>query len=274
MSVVVAAAIVPSEFAARARTVSTPPRSLPAGTRLSLGWTAGGAPLPRAASTAGTSTSLNARWTNLLDEIQTLARVGGLVVDAGQAASSANIEVAVRAAADLSARIRFNRKNGLGDHEVTLRAPTVTTAFAGGGGTGLTRTTFGLNGPVRWGNRRIERFYDRRDVPQGSTTELRKTDEEALAEGGESAAVQFNVTESSQYRFGRDFLLGDRLTVQTPTGLSTSGALESVELEFRPHGRTVKLTIGENTPASESAPAWVKRVRAMEQAMRRIQGAQ
>jgi hypothetical protein len=227
----------------------------------------------------GASTTLSARWTNVLDEIRTLARVGGLVVDIGQAADSTNLVPAIRLSADLRQRVRFTNRNGLGDYEVTLRAPVHNYVIVGGGGTGTARQVRARPdpwvSPGEWG-RRVETFIDRRDVPTGtgSIEELDKAADEKVAEGVSTATCSFDLTETARTRFGRDFQLGDRVTVQTPDGIVVQDRVSSARLTYGPHGRAVKLTLGENEAANEASPAWVKRVSDMERQMRRIQGAQ
>lgn len=222
----------------------------------------------------GPSTSVNARWTNLLDEVKTLCRTGGLMVDIGQRTGATTLHLDVRTSVDRSRMVRFTPGNGLGDHEVSLTAPKWETPIVGGGGTGTARTMYGISGSPanRWGGRRIETFLDRRDTT--TSAELQKTAQESISEGLQQATATFEVTETARARYGVHYALGDTVTVEVPDGLQVVDRVTAAEFRWDGYGRTVRLTVGENVAGTETAPAWVRNVRSIERQMRRVWAAQ
>jgi hypothetical protein len=140
----------------------------------------------------GVLTSVNARFKVLLEEVQSLATVGNLVVDVVQ--DGTNLAVSVRAPVDLSREIRFQPEAGLTAYNMSLTAPTVTAVLVAGQGEGAARTIREHRGAPSWGGRRIEVFQDRRDTDD--TDELAKAGAETLAEGAASGSATFDTEET------------------------------------------------------------------------------
>lgn len=220
----------------------------------------------------GASTSIEARFTNLLEEVQTLATVGGLVVDVVQQGN--DLALQIRTPVNRARSVRFLPGAGLGDHSLSLTAPTVTTVILGAQGEGTARTITGRSSPTaeRWGGRRIEVFEDRRDTTD--TDELDKTLTEALAEGAPSSSATYTVTETPQLRFGTHYRLGDTVTVGLPNGAQVTDGARVADIAWDEFGRTVQLTVGEHSTDEDKAPAWVKRIKALQRQVRKLQVAQ
>lgn len=224
----------------------------------------------------GSLASISARWTKVLAEVQAVANTTGLVVDVGQTNPAVPaLELLVRTPADLSRVVRFTPEKGLGDYWVEMEEPTTTVVTVGGGGQGTARSTWGLQVNEPWGGRRKEEFLDRRDTTDVGA--YRRTAEEHGQETAEKAAAGFTITETARYRLGRDFLLGDVVSVYADEGEGahiTTGPVTSASLEWDGHGRKVELKVGENVAGSSEAPIGLERARKLERRLSRMEGGQ
>lgn len=220
--------------------------------------------------TRGARVPVEARFTVLADEVQSLARAAGLVVDVVQSATSTDLVVEIRTPADRSRSCRFMPQTGLGDYTTKVTPAAVSTVIVGAGGQGTARVVIERSAPGA--SRRVERFQDRRDSTDPA--ELEKAAAETLAENAATASASFDVTEAAGLRFGADYRLGDLVSVVPRPGMVISDRLRAAEISWTPTGRDVKLTVGENTTDTERTPAWVRKVRDLQKQLRRIGGAQ
>lgn len=214
---------------------------------------------------AGASTVIEARFTPVLDEVASLARASGLVVDLAQKPGTASLEVSVTAPVDRSRQVRFMPSTGLGEYTTKTAAPTVSTVIVGAGGEGTARKVIERSQPAA---RRVERFQDRRDSTDQA--ELDKAAAETLAEGAATASATFKVSEAGRLRLGADYRLGDTVTVAPADGVQISDVLRAATIEWTPTGRAIEMTVGEHTTDDDKAPAWVRKVRDLQQQVRRI----
>lgn len=212
----------------------------------------------------GAPSSVNARFSLLLDEVRALATVGGLVVDVVQV--DADLVPTVRVPVDRSRSVKFQLKAGLGKYELKHTGPSTTVVLVGGQGEGTARAIHFGSQATTWG-RRVERFQDRRDTPDPE--ELAKAAAETLAEAAETAMVTFTVVEAEGLRYGQDYELGDTVTVALPGGGEVMDGVRVVEMSWGPHGRTVEPTIGPPGAEPPKASAQVTRTR---QLMRQVRG--
>lgn len=213
----------------------------------------------------GAATVIEARFTPVLDEVASLARASGLVVDLAQRPGSTDLEAQITAPADRSRSVRFMPSTGLGEYTTKTAAPTVSAVIVGAGGEGTARKVIERQQTAA---RRVEKFQDRRDSTDPA--ELEKAAAETLAEGAATAAATFKTTEEGRLRFGTHYRLGDTVTVSPATGVQISDRLRSATIEWTPTGREVELTVGEHTSDDDKAPAWVRKVRTLQQQVRRI----
>ena len=214
----------------------------------------------------GKSSTVNARFSNLLDEVNSLATVGGLVVDVLQ--DGRDLVLQVRTPMDRSRSVRFMAGSGLKAYSTTLTAATVSTVLVAGQGEGAARTLKEHTSPVAWG-RRIELFQDRRDTDDAE--ELVKAGVETLSDNAASAAATFPVEETSDRRFGIHYHLGDTLTVALPGGGEIIDGLRVAEISWDEYGRTVELTIGEHSTDEDKAPSWVQKIRDLQRKVQRLE---
>lgn len=213
----------------------------------------------------GAATVIEARFTPVLDEVRSLALAAGLVVDLAQKPGTTDLEVRITAPVDRSRSVRFMPSTGLGEYTTKTAAATVSAVIVGAGGQGTARKVIERRQDAP---RRVERFQDRRDSTDPA--ELDKAAAETLAEGAPTAAATFKTAEEGRLRFGVHYRLGDTVTVAPAVGVQISDQLTAATVEWTPTGREVELTVGEHTSDDDKAPAWVRKVRDLQQQVRRI----
>lgn len=151
---------------------------------------------------------------SLLDEIARPSGLGFRVIQQGS-----SVEFQTYKPLDRSREVRLTIDNGgLAGQKASITAPGVTRAIVAGGGE-LTDRVFvertsdkSLQAESDWG-RRIERFIDQRQTV--ALAELQQAGDEVLAEEGFAAiAVQAVPAQNSTLEFGRDWDLGDVVSVE------------------------------------------------------------
>lgn len=191
----------------------------------------------------GPRSSINTRLKDVLQEAAALAKASGLVLDCAQAPDSASTVFEVSEVADKSRRIRLTaRSDELIEYTVALTAPTATAVIVGGPGEGADRQLQEHTQENPWGARRIEVFKDRRDTQEAS--ELTKAAQEQLADSAEKTKLTFTVHDSPYRKFGRDYGLGDVITVELDTGAIFTEQITSATVTWENNAREVTLTVG------------------------------
>lgn len=219
--------------------------------------------------TRGTTSSVNARFTPLLDEVRAIAQTTGLVVDVVHNTLAAGLELQIRERANRSRAVRFRPGKGIKSVTTSFVAPTANAVLVAGGGQGAARlikehtdTTGG------WGGRRVERFQDRRDTTEPA--ELEKAGQETLQEGRGSARATFEVEDGGVYQFGTHFQLGDTVTLDVGA-YQVSEPVRVVELSWDEFGRDgTKVTVGD--PAAESEETTTPMAQKVRALTRAVQG--
>lgn len=145
-------------------------------------------------------------------------------------------------------------------YEVT--APVVTAAIVGGQGEGadrflLERVNDGAQ--ASWG--RMESLVSR--PGNDPTAELQAAGDEALAEGAETARLPTSTMDTPFQRFGYDYGVGTRVSVESWPGSMVSDVVTTVHIQVFPTaGEVVSATVGSQAEVSD--PAWIQRIRAMD----------
>ncbi|MFF3249741.1 siphovirus ReqiPepy6 Gp37-like family protein [Actinacidiphila glaucinigra] len=164
----------------------------------------------------GPSVTKSARFPvlgNLLTELALLGNLGFRVVQRGASLSFETFVVR-----DRTATIRLDVRNGtLSGQKVAISPPGATRAIVAGQGE-LTKRQFlqvdtpeSIAAEADWG-RRIERFVDQRNT--NDWKELQQAGDEVMADEGFTAInVQVVPMEDTSMRFGKEWGLGDLLTV-------------------------------------------------------------
>ncbi|MEU3265121.1 siphovirus ReqiPepy6 Gp37-like family protein [Streptomyces bacillaris] len=203
----------------------------------------------------GVSVSKAARFQQLGELCKELAEPAGLgfrVVQRG-----ANLVFETYAVADRTKEARLGVVNNtLAGQRVAVSTPQKTRVIVGGDGDGSNRLFVGvdnadsLTAEADWG-RRIESFIDERSSTD--TAELTQKGTEALADGGATVkAAQAVPMEDSALDFGRDWFLGDRVSVIVG-GTEMSAVVTSMVLKVDSDGYRLGAVLGDPAPLDSTA---------------------
>lgn len=217
----------------------------------------------------GPDGTINSRFKPVLDEVAVLAETAGLTVDIVQDDNLKRSVLTVVEGRDFARRVRLSHGNGgIESHSFTLEAPTVTSVLVAGQGEGSERTLKLSHGNENtWGFRSLQ-FQDRRDTDDQKELDAAGTD--TLTEGQERASVALTVNDTDLLKFGRDYWLGDTVTVQLSTGVVITDTVQMAEMSWDENGRTVKLQVGP-TADDEDQPRDVKEINKLWKAVRGLQ---
>lgn len=233
-----------------------PERQIPA---LALGAVAG----------VGTTTSVSTRFEPLLEVCRRVAiDAGGLGFRARQ--SGGQILFEVYAPRDLTGTARFSFGLGNLRHlRAKVSAPTVTHALVAGAELEFDRTFVQVADTAaasRW--YRVERFIDG-SAETDDDGELTQAGREALAEGAAPVELATVTVDTPDLRAGRDFDLGDRVSIVLPSGAEVADLVRSIHLQASPaSGEYVTSMIGSAEATSD--PAMVRLVRDLTRRVGRI----
>lgn len=224
---------------------------------------------------AGTTCNVTTRFEPVLDACRTVALAGGNIgfrtVQVGQ-----TIEFQVYAPRDLSGSARFSR--GLGNlRAVSYKqsAPTLTTALVAGSGNAENRIISEVSDATAtstwW---RIEEVVNQSDT--GDSSQLAQAGQVALAQGAapvELATVTIDIPDGPDgpgQIAGRDFDLGDRVSVEPLPGFAVTDLVRSIQLQATPKdGEYVTSVVG--SPDATTDPVWVLTVRDLSRRLARLE---
>lgn len=195
----------------------------------------------------GSSISKSARFPVLGELLQDIAvpdNLGFRVVQRGSQLVFETYQVQ-----DRSALVRLSLANGeISGQKVSTSAPTATRVIVAGTGTLVGRkfvqrtSTDSLAAETAWG-RRIERFLDNRGSDQ--TTQLNQAGDEVLAnEGGTIIGIQVVPAEGSDRVYGKDWFLGDQVSVEV-NGVETSAVAIGAVLKIDSDGMRLGIQLGD-----------------------------
>jgi hypothetical protein len=191
---------------------------------------------------SGPSVTVSARWQNLLTLCQDTARPSGTIFDV--------VGLTFRAYPPANRGAVFSAGlETLAAWKMTADAATVNKAVVGGGGNLAARTIIeqtDATSLATWGL--AETFIDRRDTTD--TTELTKSATEALAAGIPPTTVVFTPLDSDGQQFGRDWGLGDLVTV-VAAGLTVYDQIREIHVTLDDAGATIIPSVG--APAGDLA---------------------
>lgn len=184
---------------------------------------------------AGPTVTVSARWQNLLALMQDTARPSGMLFDV--------VDLTFRAypAQDRGAVFSEGLET-LGGWISTTSAPTVNKVAVAGQGEGTARLVRDVNAypsQSTWGL--FEQFQDRRDT--AAFQELDKAGAETLAAGVVPSTVVFTPLDTPGQEFGRDWVLGDLVTVMAG-GLTVHDQVREVHITLDDKGATVVPSVG------------------------------
>ncbi|MCX4606996.1 siphovirus ReqiPepy6 Gp37-like family protein [Streptomyces mirabilis] len=221
----------------------------------------------------GSATTVNTRFEPLLDTCRRIAVDGGAIgFRIRQTASQ--ILFGCYAPADLTATARFSIGLGnLRSIQSKQSAPTVTHALIAGTepDTGTTGRTYvqvaDAAAAASWW--RVEKYVDGSAV-NDANGELTQAGNEELAGGAAPVELATITVDTEDLRAGRDFDLGDRVTVALPYGVEIVDLVRSIHLQATPgSGEYVTTLIG--SPGASTDPATVKAIRTLGRRLGRLE---
>lgn len=221
---------------------------------------------------AGTTTSVTTRFEGLLEVCRRVAIDGG-GLGFRTRVSGGQILFEVYAPQDMTSTARFSA--GLGNlRRVAFKrsAPTVTHALVQGSEVEApTDRVFvevaDTTAAADWW--RVEKLRDG-SKDTDATGELTQAGTEELASGAAPVELATVTVDTEDLRAGRDFDLGDQVTVELPTGLEVVDIVRSIQLQATPESGEVVTTLVGSTDAT-SDPAMVRLVRELGRRLGRIE---
>lgn len=218
----------------------------------------------------GTTTSVNTRLEGLLATCRRVAiDGGGLGFRTRQTATQTQFEV--YAPVDRTATARF--AEGLGNlRAVTYKqsAPTVTHALVTGSEQATPRAYIEVADTAAaagWG--RVEQLVNG-SADNDTNGQLTQEGTEALAGGSAPVELATVTVDTEDLKAGRDYGLGDRVTVALPTGVEVADLVRSIHLQATPDsGEYVTSLIG--SPEATTDPQMVRLVRELSRRLGRLE---
>jgi hypothetical protein len=221
---------------------------------------------------AGTTTSVSTRFEPLLDACRRVALAGGGIGFRTRQDGS-QLKFGCYAPADLTATARFSI--GLGNlRSLSFKqsAPTSTHALVAGTepDTGTTRTFVQVAdaaAAATWW--RVEKYVDGSEA-NDTNGELTNAGTVEIADGAAPIELATVTVDTEDLRAGRDFGLGDKVTIALPTGLEATDLVRSIHLQADPDsGEFVSTLVG--SPAATTDPQMVKLIRTLSRRLGRLE---
>ncbi|MGK5531530.1 siphovirus ReqiPepy6 Gp37-like family protein [Streptomyces sp. URMC 129] len=217
----------------------------------------------------GTARTWRTRWQPLGDALREVATFDGLAFRVRQSGTTLLFEV--YAPADRTKVARFSEALGnLRSVSYQRQAPTVTTAIVAGEGEGVDRVVVSVTDAAtetEW--YRVERFVDQ-SAPDDAEGELTQAGQAATAEGAQTVSVATETVDTPDLRAGRDYQLGDLVTLALPGGVEVAEVVREIRLTASADGgEQVTSVIGSQTATSEHAS--VRMIRELQSRLARLQ---
>ncbi|MFF9215634.1 siphovirus ReqiPepy6 Gp37-like family protein [Streptomyces viridosporus] len=208
----------------------------------------------------GSTRSLSTRFDPLLDSCREVAAGDGLGFRTRQVGTE--IRFGVYAPRDLTKTARFS--TGLGNLRkigFTLGAPTATSELVQGGGDpddAATPPNVRVYVEVVSGHAadwyRVEKLVDKTGIESDVGGELTQAGTLALGDDNPQASLATVTVDTEDLKAGRDYHLGDRVTVALPTGLEIADIVQTIRLEDTPdEGELVTSVIGNSDKTTTTA---------------------
>jgi hypothetical protein len=224
----------------------------------------------------GGTRSLSTRFEPLLDACRTVAATDGLGFRTRQVGDE--IRFGVYQPADLTDTARFSVGLGnLRSLRFTMGAPLATSELVqGGGDPDETATPPNIRVYVEVASGaasswyRVEKFIDQTGTLDDTGGELTQAGTLALRDDNPQASIATVTVDTDDLKAGRDFHLGDKVTVALPTGLEIADIVQTIRLEATPdEGELVTSVIGDSDKTTDSAT--VRTVRALARRLGRLE---
>ncbi|MEV3855046.1 siphovirus ReqiPepy6 Gp37-like family protein [Streptomyces sp. NPDC050095] len=225
------------------------------------------------AAGVGTATTVNTRFEALLDACRRIAVDGGAIgFRTWQTATQ--ILFGCYAPADLTATARFSIGLGnLRSLQSKQSAPSVTHALIAGTEpeTGTTGRTYvqvaDTKAAASWW--RVEKYVDG-SADTDANKELTQAGNEEIAGGAAPVELATVTVDTADLKAGRDFDLGDKVTVALPFGVEIADLVRSIHLQATPSsGEYVTTLVG--SPEATTDPATVRALRTLGRRLGRLE---
>jgi hypothetical protein len=210
----------------------------------------------------GATVTGSARFDNLLELLQSLARAGGeLGFRVVQSSTAAQLVFQVYQPVDRTAEVIFSPKLGnLKAYRYTADIAEANYIYVAGSGEGTSRVFHeqGDTDSQALFGRRIESFRDRRDT--SVTAELQQTAAEELLQKASKSSLAITPIDTEGLTFAEDYNLGDKVTVEAdsrtltvslPPAIVIQDIVREIRISVRADGETIEPSIG--TPESGRA---------------------
>ncbi|WP_281155172.1 siphovirus ReqiPepy6 Gp37-like family protein [Streptomyces sp. HYC2] len=220
----------------------------------------------------GGNRSLSTRFEPLLDACRAAAATDGLGFRTRQVGDQ--IRFGVYKPVNRTSTARFSR--GLGNLRkigFTLGAPLATSELVQGGGDPDEQATppnrrvyveVTSGAAADW--YRVEKLVDKTGTLDDSGGELTQAGTLGLGDDNPQASLATVTVDTEDLKAGRDFFLGDKVTVALPTGLEVADIVQTIRLEATPdEGEVVTSVIGNSDKTTTTAT-----VRAVRDLARRL----
>lgn len=208
----------------------------------------------------GTNRTVSTRFEPLLDACRTAAAADGLGFRTRQVGDQ--VLFGVYAPADLTSTARFSR--GLGNLRsvaFTMAAPLATQELVQGGNDPAQEATpanrrayveVASGAAADW--YRVEKLVDKSGTDDDSAGELTQAGVLELGNDNPQASLATVTVDTEDLAAGRDFWLGDRVTVELPTGLEVADVVQTIRLEATPNeGELVTSVVGSADKSTTTA---------------------
>lgn len=215
--------------------------------------------LDSVASVGGT-TSISTRFEALLDVCRTVASTDGLGFRTRQVGNQ--IKFGVYAPVDRTATARFSAALGnLRSVTYSLIAPLATAELVQGGDPS---TATGVYVEVNSGAAadwyRVEKLQDQTGTVDDADGELTQAGTLAQGDDNPQSSLATVTVDTDDLQAGRDYGLGDRVTVVLPSGLEVPDVVRTIRLEATPDdGEVVTSVVGNQDQSTASATTRVIR---------------
>lgn len=218
----------------------------------------------------GSSTSISTRLEALLDVCRTVAATDGLGFRTRQ--DGGQIKFGVYAPTDRTGSARFSE--GLGNLRsvaFTLVAPLATAELVQGGDTSTATGVFvevDSGAATDW--YRVEKLQDQTGVLDDADGELTQAGNLALGDDNPQSSLATVTVDTEDLQAGRDYGLGDKVTVVLPTGLEVQDVVRTIRLEATPDGGEVVTSVVGNQDQS-TATQTIRVVRELARRLGRLE---
>lgn len=220
----------------------------------------------------GPDTSVSERWSNLLEVLQAQAQTANLLFHVKQ--EDEDLVFGVTEPRDLTRAVRLTRRNGgVKSYKLTRTAPTTTESIIGGIGSGATRKMWrepqGAPDPGPW-NQRITRFNDRQSTSKNE--EMKQAAESELESGAAKSSVVVEAGETIAAKYGRDFGLGDKITIDLGRGKEglVQDTVQIVEYSWNENGSDIRIQVGPEPDESKMNQSSTKLVELVKKLSRQV----